>query len=69
MDRLSSYAVDPVASQLALLNLLISIYLVCKGLDYVARNLMRRDPPKKLTRRELAQPEGSKSTGRVKPER
>lgn len=31
MERLSSYAVDPVSAQLALLNLLLFVHLVCKG--------------------------------------
>ncbi|MGF6648620.1 hypothetical protein P3T17_006783 [Paraburkholderia sp. GAS82] len=65
MDRLSSYAVDPVSSQLALLNVLLAIYLICKGMNYVARTLMRRDPPKKSIRSKLARSDESKSTGRV----
>jgi hypothetical protein len=59
MDRLSSYAVDPVASQLALLNLLLAVHLIAKGLDYVGRVFGRRDPPKKSNRRDVAQPDGS----------
>lgn len=65
MSRLSSFVVDPVASQLALLNTLLAIYLICKGLDYVARTLLRRDPPKKSIRSKLAQADESKSTGRI----
>lgn len=47
MDRLSSFAVDPVASQLCLLNVMLCIYLCCKGVAYVLRALLRRDAPKK----------------------
>jgi hypothetical protein len=63
--RLSSYAVDPVSAQLAYLNMLLTVYLICKGLNYVARTLLRRDPPTKSNRSKLAQADGSKSTGRV----
>ena len=65
MDRLSSFAVDPVASQLCLLNMLLCIYLCCKGAAYVSRALLRRDQSKKKSMRsELARPDGSKSLGR-----
>ena len=47
MDRLLSFAVDPVAAQLALLNLLLAVDLCCKGVGYVMRVLLRRDPPRK----------------------
>ena len=47
MARLSSFAVDPVAAQLALLNLLLAVDLCCKGVGYVTRVLLRRDPPRK----------------------
>ncbi|PRF39939.1 hypothetical protein C6Q11_24275 [Burkholderia multivorans] len=54
MDRLSSFAVDPVASQLCLLNVMLCIYLCCKGAAYVSRVLLRRDPPKKSMRSKVA---------------
>lgn len=60
MGRLSSYAVDPVAGQLALLNLLLAVYLVAKGVDYVSRVFARRDPPvKKSIRPGLARSDES----------
>lgn len=59
MDHLSSFAVDPVTSELALLNLMVAIFLICKGLDYVGRTLLRRDPPKKAIRSKLAQADES----------
>jgi hypothetical protein len=63
MDRLSSFAVDPVASQLALLNLLLAVHLICKGMNYVARTLLRRDPPRKSIRSKLARSGESKFNG------
>jgi hypothetical protein len=59
MDRLSSFAVDPVSAQLALLNLLLAIYLICKGVSYITAVVMGRDPPKKSIRSKLAQADGS----------
>lgn len=59
MGPLSSFWVDPVSSQLALLNLLLMIFLICKGADYVGRALLRRDPPKKSNRSGVARPDGS----------
>ncbi|MBR8160893.1 hypothetical protein KDW98_06875 [Burkholderia vietnamiensis] len=50
MDRLSAFAVDPVSTQLMLLNLLLFVHLVCKGVEYVTRVVSRRDPPKKSVR-------------------
>jgi len=40
-------SLDRIGEQLALLNILVSTYLVCKGVGYAARVLMRRDPPKR----------------------
>ncbi|MBU9542951.1 hypothetical protein ACEPUD_22030 [Burkholderia ubonensis] len=54
MDRLSAFAVDPVSTQLMVLNLLLFVYLVCKGVDYATRVFMRRDPPKKSIRSKSA---------------
>ncbi|HDR9873027.1 hypothetical protein WM08_30040 [Burkholderia ubonensis] len=59
MERLSSYAVDPVSTQLALLNLLLFVHLVCKGVEYATRAFMRRDPPKKSIRTGLARSDES----------
>ncbi|KVR16160.1 hypothetical protein WK11_25685 [Burkholderia ubonensis] len=59
MERLSSYAVDPVSAQLALLNLLLFVHLVCKGVEYATRVFMRRDPPKKSIRSNLARSDES----------
>lgn len=64
MDNLSSFYVDPVSHQLALLNLMLCVYLCCRGLDWAARVLFRRDPPRKLNRSKLARSDGSKSVGR-----
>lgn len=55
MDRLSSYAVDPVSAQLMLLNALLAVNLICKGVAYVTRTVFRRDPPKKSIRPKVAQ--------------
>lgn len=55
MDRLSAFAVDPVATQLALLNLLLAVNLLCKGVAYATAIFVRRDPPKKSTREKVAQ--------------
>ena len=59
MERLSSFAVDPVASQLAFLNLMLFVYLCCKGIAFVSAVVNRRDPPKKSIRSKLAQVDGS----------
>ncbi|MDI3304199.1 hypothetical protein [Burkholderia sp. IMCC1007] len=59
MDRLSSYAVDPVSAQLALLNVLLFVHLVCKAVDYVTRVVSRRDPPKKSIRSKVARSDES----------
>ena len=59
MDRLSSYAVDPVAAQLGLLNLQLCVYLSCKGLNWAVRQVFRRDPPTKANRPKLARSDGS----------
>jgi hypothetical protein len=60
MDRLSSYAVDPVSAQLALLNVLLAVYLCCKGIGWATSVFLRRDPPvKKLNRREVARRDDS----------
>jgi hypothetical protein len=64
MERLSSFAVDPVSYQLAVLNVLVAIYMICKGLNYVARTVFRRDPPKKSIRSEVARLGESKTVGR-----
>ncbi|AIS96294.1 hypothetical protein [Burkholderia thailandensis] len=59
MERLSSYAVDPVSAQLALLNLLLFVHLVCKGVEYATRVFTRRDPPRKSIRSKLARSDES----------
>lgn len=59
MDRLSSYAVDPVSAQLMLLNVLLAVYLMCKGVSYVSSVFFRRDPPKKSIRSKVARSDGS----------
>jgi hypothetical protein len=51
MQSLPFDAVDRVALQLALLNVQLGIYLCCKGMNYAARTMFRRDPPKKSTQR------------------
>lgn len=55
MDHLSSYAVDPVSSQLALLNVMVVIYMTCKGVAYVMNMVFRRDSPEKPIRPKVAQ--------------
>lgn len=53
--RLSSFAVDPVASQLMFLNVLLAVHLMCKGVAFASSIFFRRDPPKKSIRSKLAQ--------------
>lgn len=59
MESLPIDALDRIALQLALLNVLLCVYLVCKGVGYVSAVIGRRDPPKKLNRSKLAQSDGS----------
>lgn len=59
MDRLSSYAADPTSMQFALLNLMLAIHLICKGISYVTSVMFRRNPPTKLIRSKLARSDGS----------
>ncbi|WP_175784081.1 hypothetical protein [Burkholderia ambifaria] len=54
MDRLSSYAVDPVSAQLMLLNVLLTVNLICKAVAYVMRSVSRRDPLTKSIRSKVA---------------
>lgn len=48
-----------VAQQLAYLNVMVAVYLICKGGSYVASVLVRRDPPRKSNRQQLARADGS----------
>ncbi|CAM2176099.1 conserved hypothetical protein [Burkholderia latens] len=50
---------ERIALQLTLLNAMLGTYLCCKGVGYVSRVLLRRDPPKKSIRSKLAQSDGS----------
>ena len=59
MQSLPFDALDRIALQLALLNLLLAAYLICKGVAYVSSVIGRRDPPKKSNRSKLAQSDGS----------
>jgi hypothetical protein len=59
MESLPIGALDRIALQLALLNVLLCVYLVCKGVGYVSAVIGRRDPPKKLNRSKLARSDGS----------
>ncbi|CAG2273044.1 hypothetical protein BCCR75502_01729 [Burkholderia sola] len=59
MESLPIDALDRIALQLALLNVLLCVYLVCKGVGYASAVIGRRDPPKKLNRSKLAQSDGS----------
>ena len=52
-------ALDRIALQLMLLNVLIAVYLTCKGVAFVSSVLLRRDPPKKLIRSKLARSDES----------
>jgi hypothetical protein len=52
-------ALDRIAEQLLVLNMLFSAYLVCKGVGYATRIVMRRDPPK----RESIRPRAARSDG------
>jgi hypothetical protein len=46
---------DRIATQLTLTNVMLAVYLVCKGVGYTSRVVLRRDPPKKSIRSKLAQ--------------
>ncbi|OXI45181.1 hypothetical protein CFB49_09105 [Burkholderia sp. AU17457] len=59
MESLPIDALDRIALQLTLLNVMLGTYLCCKGVGYVSRVLLRRDPPKKSIRSRLAQSDGS----------
>jgi hypothetical protein len=59
MQSLPFDALDRVALQLAVLNLLLATYLICKGVAFVSAVIARRDPPKKSNRPKLAQSDGS----------
>ncbi len=45
--RLSSFYVDPIAAQLALLNLMVFAYFCCVGIGWVSRVFFRRSPPRR----------------------
>lgn len=49
-----------VAQQLSILNGLLAVWLCCKGVGYVSSVVLRRDPPKKLNRQQLARADDSK---------
>jgi uncharacterized membrane protein HdeD (DUF308 family) len=59
MQSIPMDALEHVATQLALLNLLLGAYLICKGVAFVSAVIARRDPPKKSNRPKLAQSDGS----------
>lgn len=48
-------ALDRITLQLMLLNVMLFVYLCCKGVTYATAIFARRDPPKKLTREKVAQ--------------
>lgn len=52
-------AMDRIAGGLSLLNLQFAVYLCCRGLNWAARQVFRRDPPTKANRSKLAQSDGS----------
>ncbi|APR39379.1 hypothetical protein [Paraburkholderia sp. SOS3] len=47
-------ALDRIGAQLAFLNVMLFVYLVCKGVAFVSAVIARRDPPKKSIRAKLA---------------
>jgi hypothetical protein len=52
-------SLDRMTVQLAVLNLQLCVFLCCKGLNWAARQVFRRDPPTKANRSKLAQSDGS----------
>ncbi|CAB3659414.1 hypothetical protein [Trinickia soli] len=52
-------ALDRIALQLTLLNVMFFGWLLCKGVGYVSAVVGRRDPPKKLIRSKLARSDES----------
>ncbi|TKC83785.1 hypothetical protein FAZ69_22370 [Trinickia terrae] len=59
MESIPLDALDRIAVQLMLLNAMLFVFLVCKGVDYASRAFFRRDPPKRLIRSKLAQSDES----------
>jgi hypothetical protein len=65
MQSIPFDAIEAIARQLELLNVVLIAYLCCKGVSFVTATFLRRDPPKKSIRSKLARSDESKSTGRV----
>ena len=59
MQSIPFDALDHIATQLVLLNALIAVYLICKGVAFVSAVVARRDPPRKSNRSKLARSDGS----------
>lgn len=59
MESLPFDAVVEVAAQLRVLNVLLFVYLVCKGVGYASAVFARRDPPKKSIDSKLARADRS----------
>lgn len=57
-------ATDAIVVQLAILNITVMAYAMCKGLNWCASVVFRRAPPKKSIRPELARSDESNLTGR-----
>jgi hypothetical protein len=65
MQSIPLDAVEAIARQLELLNMVLIAYLCCKGVSFVTATFLRRDPPKKSIRSRLARSDESKSMGHV----
>jgi hypothetical protein len=59
MVSLPSDGMQQIAEQLGTLNVFIGVYLICKGVGFVTAVVMRRDPPRKSIRPEVARSDGS----------
>ena len=59
MQSIPIDALDRITAQLVLLNVMLAVYLICKGVAFVGTVVGRRDPPRKSNRSNLARSDGS----------
>ncbi|MBN3802514.1 hypothetical protein GXB81_05515 [Paraburkholderia sp. Ac-20336] len=59
MQSIPPDSVEQIAGQLTFLNVMLFVYLLCKGVGYASAVLARRDPPKKLIRSKPARSDES----------
>ncbi|WP_133645473.1 hypothetical protein [Paraburkholderia flava] len=59
MESIPFDALDRITVQLMVLNVMLGVYLICKGVAFVGSVIGRRDPPRKSNRSKLAHSDGS----------